>query len=620
MAACISSSKDCEPSLLSLATETLLDIVSYLTAYERLCLRITCKRLHSILSDSRAWHTLVWRDCRRRDSDFKALRLALKLSMSTVQNISISYFSGQRFPFSKFLPQVHRCKSVRYLTLNGMLLSASVLRELLSQLPSLYFLSLSATDTVDLFSIVANVKHLLIFQILPSLNTKLTAVSFFLSLLKSWKAWKYFPPYLQVCNPNCVPSNILSHYVDCLSKSDHPAKLSFYPSCSPAAGNLINKYPLVEIVLHPKVEVVSCVCPSSHESPLLTLCNGRTCLSSEENCEYVSATYNWFKGSSLSRNSLPCLPSTIQSLCLARLACLTSADLSSISECCPNLRCLNIKGCEKALLSLSGLADISEKCLQMTSLNVQWISEVESVATLWEVLASMRKLRHLAISRSLCFPERVEAPKNVKARVSHILPFDEHSLSRVRNSIARMNLFAFEVSYIPFKKTNSYPLQLEIFLPALQWLKHFRISGPAPGLPDVLPFMPHLSCLSVIGTQSPNSLALPTDPNCYCSLKQIYVYMEIGFEELEISEELVQALAHSRSLTHMYLFNVKFSSSCLQFEDFPRLCELCASVRGIPSKQFKLNAHGICGYVANMGVYHDPPVVSSDVQSLWPNI
>ena len=88
MEVCDSSSivhdNELQCGVLSLATETLLDIVSYLTAYERLCLRITCKRFYSILSDPRAWHTLVWRDCRKRDSDYKALRLALKLSASTV--------------------------------------------------------------------------------------------------------------------------------------------------------------------------------------------------------------------------------------------------------------------------------------------------------------------------------------------------------------------------------------------------------------------------------------------------------------------------------------------------------------------------------------------------------
>ena len=334
MEACTSaSSKDrvneFECGLLSLATETLLEIVNYLTAYERLCIRITCKRLYSFLSDSRAWHTLVWRDCRRRDSDFKALRLALKFSMSTVQNIAILYPSKQKLPFSKFSPQLHNCKQVRYLTLSCKLPNAQMLNRLLSQLPSLYFFSvtLEDKDCQSIFSTVcAAAKNLEILQLVGRTDFRVS------SWILNWKACGYVPPNLQVCDSNLPPISDLSWF----SRSDHPAKFSIYPKCSSVAGNLINKYPLLEIVLHPKVEVVSCVvCPSSPELSLLTLCNGRPCLSSKETCEYISATYHFFRGSSLPGNSIPFLPPTIQSLCLAGLDKLTSADLSSVSRVLP---------------------------------------------------------------------------------------------------------------------------------------------------------------------------------------------------------------------------------------------------------------------------------------------
>ena len=117
----------------------------------------------------------------------------------------------------------------------------------------------------------------------------------------------------------------------------------------------------MEIALHPIVQVASCfVSPSSPDSPVLALCNGKSCVPSEE---YISATY--FVNERMSPfpgNFLPFLPPTIESLCLAGLGHLTSTDLSSISECCPNLRCLNIRRCLKALLSLSGLADIGGNC------------------------------------------------------------------------------------------------------------------------------------------------------------------------------------------------------------------------------------------------------------------
>ena len=609
MAASSSSSSDCECGLLSLPTETLFDIVSYLTAYERLCLRISCKRLYSIISDPRAWYTLVWKDCRRRESDFKALRLALRLSRPTVQSITIIYLARQRLPFSKFIPQIHSCKQVRFLTLSGKLLNTSMLSKLLSQLPSLHFLSITVGDEKfcrSIFTASSEAKNLTILRLVYVRENYYTP---FMQVIDSWRRCGYFPPDVQVYDSvGCLESLSLSY----LSNSEHPAKFSFYPKCSSAAGNLVNNYPLFEIVFYPNVKVVSCaICPSSPDSPMLILCNGRTCVSSEESCDYISATYVEYRWSSpLPSTSLPLLPPTIQSLCLAKLAELTSADLSSISECCPNLMCLNIRGCSKALLSLSGLADVSEKCAQLTSLNITSIIEVESVATLWEVLASMKKLRHLAMSGLCCFPERVEAPKNAKgARVSHILPFDEHSLSRVRKSVARMSLTAFEVS---FSHDITYPLQLEIFSPAFQRLNHLYINGCAPcNLTNVLPNMPYLSHLALT---SRSTITLPTDVHCYCSLKQIYI-QDYG---LQISEELMQALAHSRSLTHMYLLNVRFSS-CLKLEEFPRLCEFYANVLPpypyVPWHSFKqylqlnLDARGV--------MYPQSPKVDCDVLSLW---
>ena len=444
MEVCDSSSiahdNELQCGVLSLATETLLDIVSYLTAYERLCLRITCKRFYSILSDPRAWHTLVWRDCRKRDSDYKALRLALKLSASTVQSISILYPKYQSI--TKFLSQVHSCRQVCYLTLSGKFPSDATLNKLFSQLPLLFFsVTVEEKDFKSIFPLVhAKAKDLKILRI--TVDGCLYNFG-----IRDWKACGYFPTNLQVCYQSVSYGWSLQNLLDMLSKSDHPAKLAFYPKCSSAAGNLVNKYPLVEIALYPNVQVASCfVSPSSPDSPVLALCNGKFCVPGEE---YISATYlvnermSPFPG-----NSLPFLPPTIESLCLAGLDHLTSTDLSNISKCCPNLRCLNIRRCLKALLSLSGLADIGESCLQLTSLNIKFISEVESVATLWDVLASMKKLRHLAMDD--------------KSLLSSALPCDNHSLSHVSGHVKRMNLIAFEI------RNNRDCLQLDILLPAFR--------------------------------------------------------------------------------------------------------------------------------------------------------
>ena len=605
--------------LLSLATETLLDIVSYLTAYERLCLRITCKRFYSILSDPRAWHTLVWRDCRKRDSDYKALRLALKLSASTVQSISI-LCPKKQIIFS-FLFGIYDCKQVRYLTLSGKLHNTSMLAVLLSELPSLYYLSITVEgdDSRSILPVCARAKNL---KILKIVTVDLTD---YRQGVLEWQALGYFPPNLQVINMiGFAGWHFSEYFLYKLSKSDHPAKLTYFPKCSSAAGNLVDNYPLLEVTLYPKVEIAFCFVRLSNAWPRLALCNGKTCASSEESCEYTSATYlREYPDRLSSQEPLPSLPPSIQSLCLKGMEfTLRFTDLSSISECCPNLRCLNICGCWAALSDLSGLADIGEKCLQLTSLNIKFISDSESVPTLWAILAGMKKLRHLAMDEPLLSPSP---------------PLDEQSLSHVRNSIRKITLSAFEIDCI------SNHFRFDILFPAFHRLSHLRISGTIPGLDSFLPYIPNLTYLALHNNRWGEPMKGETNPLCYSSLKQIYI------TQLDVSEDFFQALTHSRSLTHLYIqhsfplhgpFAEREISQTLkpwvsvQFEDFPSLCVLCAYVVQMRLKimpkadvndvlllrqlNSSLDDRGICGFLKERD-NSDPSLDEDyDVRSLWP--
>ena len=407
-----------------------------------------------------------------------------------------------------------------------------------------------------------------------------------------------------------------------LSKSDHPAKLAHFSKCFLAAGNLLGKYPLLEVTLYPKVEVASCA-PLSFTWPHLVLCNGKTCMSNEESCEYTSATYlsEWDRPYRLfSQNPLPSLPPSIQSLYLEGMGfTLEFTDLSTISECCPNLMCLNISHCRNALRDLSGLADIGQKCLQLKSLNIKFIFIVESVPTLWEIVASMKKLRHLAMDEPLLSP---------------LPPLDEQSLSYVRMSVRRINLSAFEICCI------SNHFQFDILFPAFCWLSFLRISGYIPKLDNFLPYMPNLAYLALDNWEPMDG---KTNPLCYSSLKQIYIM------DIAVSDGLFQALVHSRSLTHLYIQRAfsthsQFAESevsqtlkpwvNVQFEDFPRLCVLCAYVlpcevlpRAIVMSNLllkQLNSsiddHGVCGCLTqrDSNESKDPLEEDYSKQSLWP--
>ena len=330
------------PILLSLPTEVLLHITDYLPAYDKLCLRISCKRFYSLLSDPHAWSSLVWKNCRRRDQDFKALKLALGLSRSYVHYVQIT--ESQRFPNTRFFPQIGRCKQIRYISLTGTFskyLFVNTLELLLRELPSLYCLSVTGSERCAMIAA----------KVSKSLQVLCMYTEDAVDAVDTWKMCRYMPPNLIL---HCYPS-IDGYFLRKLTSSDHPAQLSIYPNSSPIAGNVVNNYPIVSLSLYPNVELLTCpitsVCSSALHSSDLIVSRGNS-----SNQDPVSAIV-----CSESLNVLTCtitmslLPSSIESLFLAGTEKLSPADLTLVSELCPKLVCLNIQDCTDALHSLLGL-------------------------------------------------------------------------------------------------------------------------------------------------------------------------------------------------------------------------------------------------------------------------
>ncbi|XP_064385710.1 uncharacterized protein LOC135334463 isoform X1 [Halichondria panicea] len=573
-----------DQDLLSLPTEVLIKITDTLTGYEKLCLRISCKRygdtFYSILSDPRAWNSLVWKDCRRRDEDFKALRLLLGLSCSYVQNIYVSYNPNSlKFPLSKFIPKIHSCKQVRYLSLIGMPITLSMLEKLLSALPSLYYVNVSVRQKLEVNQIVcaaSKIQHLQIVRITETSTVNFRAAHYVPLAVQHWRENNYLPPNLEFSVSYISFEVVLGQLTSC----DHPALLSIYSNCSPVAGNMINKYPILKVSLHPSVEIVTCpaksVCSSCHASYSLVL--------SPSNDPVSAIVYK--SGIPSPGLTVSFLPPSIKYLSLAGLKELSSTDLTLLSESCPILVCFDISRCENVLLNLQGLADISSNCSGLVALNLKGIDKVESMASLWEVLAVMKKLRYLALKNCLCVPDRsVTPPSTIGERVSHLPPFDVQSRSRIHLSVVRMNLFSLEIDY----SQNVYkplPLDFEMLLPALVRVQHLRILTNSNGtvdLTNILPNLPSLTYMAIRSQDSLPQLTLPTDPDCYSSLKKMYIYC---LSEITAQSEVFKALSQSRSLTHLCLSMTDadhFVNS--ELSNFRHLCECYVMCRYMPGQQ-----------------------------------
>ncbi len=256
-----------------------------------------------------------------------------------------------------------------------------------------------------------------------------------------------------------------------------------------------------------------------------------------------------------------------------------------------------MSGCENALLNLQGLADISSNCSGLVALNLKRIHKVESVASLWEVLAVMKKLRHLALRNCLCVPDRsVTPPSTIGERVSHLPPFDVQSRSRIRLSVIRMNLFSLEIDY---SRDKPLPLDFEMLLPALVRVQHLRIlinSNGTVDLTNILPNLPSLTYMAITTQGSVPQLTLPTDPECYSSLKKMCIYcVRNPCLEITAQSEVFKALSQSPSLTHLCLSMTNadhFVNS--ELSNFRHLCECYVICKLGQQLQPLLDAKGIC--------------------------
>ena len=493
--------------LLSLMpTEILVHIIGYLPAYERVCLGNTCRRLYFIVSDPRVWDCLVW-----NRSDFlylKTLEVALSLSYNHVQNVVISSPATKRkpFPLSLYLPQVHQLTQLQSLTLNGVPLK---LDEALSQLPSLKSLTITGeSDTRKILCATAPIRRL----------THLCLQSSACDALSCWTRCNYHPPNLSVFDPQ--PTWKVTSLRKALLYDLQSAFFSVYPT---AAANLVHKFAFFEISLQPSYEIVSCtsqsICSTCPHDSCLVLTKGKS-------DHYTGATYCSIE-STLPPCGLvlPSLPNTIVYLCLANMSGLSSEDLTLLSETTPNLMYLNIENCAKALLVLQGLADISINCCRLTSLNIKGIHTVEtatSIASIWDILTKMKKLRHLALDELFCRPSCEDTCQVICARASS-LQFHTFEV-KGKNPLCAL-------------KQNA-PL-LDTLQPAFHLLQHLRVSTTRDflDLANVLRHTPNLTGLYI----TCKILHLPSEAEYMDALKHFYIKCKASNISLKLLSERYQA-------------------------------------------------------------------------------
>ena len=335
--------------------------------------------------------------------------------------------------------------------------------------------------------------------------------------------------------------------------------------------------------------------------------------------------------------SISFLPASIQFLSMAGFNHLASTHLTAISNFCPNLIRLNVAGCKEALLTLQGLSDVGLRCSKLSGLCLMGIEQkqVERVTTLWEILARMEKLRHLAVSDSLMNPDRESSCMTSTSslsckggRVSHVRPVNTDGQRQTRRSVAQMtSLVAFETNRN--KIDPSSPRQgnnFNLILSSFRSLRHLRVVHTSIPVVYTLPFTEILSNCQHITylyiSVSHQHINLPSDPNCYHSLRQLYIHCP----KFALSKEIAQSLVYHGMLTHVYL-HVSTTDTVLEsfIRGLPRLveCHLVIITTGL-----SINISQKQSYLKSLGVNHSIQEVvnldpvkecceGSDLESLW---
>ncbi len=591
-----SSTTPAEPGdycyLLHLPPELLLKVFSFLPAYDKMCVRVTCRQLYSFIADAALWKSVSWDYTSRRYR--QALVSTLKVCASSVTSLQVqaSISLTTRVAFTRLLSsQIAKCQYVQTLCLTGF---NAKLGDFQSIVSSLRFLEHVEFETVivtkeslrDCLQAAKSLKSLKLWE--PSPGDLLCLCHF---LIEVWPVVGYNPPEIGlVCcygdSSRDISSEIKWFFnrVSSFPPSDHEACLRVFSKGMPAAVGL-PRLPLFEVHVGSTVSIPLAECellglPSGYLLALSRVTPGS---------EHYSSAY-YVKCSSLRSNatSFTSFSSHISVLNLSWSVCLESSHLEALADFCPTLTWLSIEGCSKALVALAGLTHVASKCSMLKGLNMKGIhrSEVESILQLWVVLSTITRLEYVGIAPCLIQPEAgepslIEPPALKRIRMPYVPAPNQDSIMQMQEALSKMKrLVALEIegpsrTHPPtFECCNRNFAGAELdLLSNLAGLQYLRLARLPPvsltsGFTSLLRNLQQLKYL-LISKYSPGKLTLPTDPQCYASLQQFC----INDDSCSVHDAVIEALVCNRRLTHLFLNIGSISKGSIRRieSNFPRL-------------------------------------------------
>ena len=576
----LTTSKESLPTnhcfLISLPSELLVIILSFLCARDKFYVSLTCHHLYFLLSDPIFWKSIVWRDYFPPREE-KALKYVIHLGISSLTKLSI--FSCGTVAISRFRSVFESCSHLESITLVGFMLSQSQVAGLLLSASAKYLeIEIPEKECKQITEIVAASQ-------LTSVVLHIGRAPNIAMLAKMWSDAGYCPSDMTLCcryNSGVSIDDVqfaLVKVLDSLRPCDHKARLAVGYSSIHTHIKQAAMQPFCEIVsnnLGFKISQVSCdeLGLTKH---MLSLTR------SDFKSRSYSAGYVHNIRQILPGHSIPqdiTLLENITELCLANLQELSSYHLTLIANSCHHLVRLNIQKCTKSLLDLTGLSDIISHCHNLNGVNFDFIHhhEVECVIKLWEVLSISKHLSHLRFCYCMVCISKVApqyaTPDRVHSRVSRIVQ-QARDVEVLQASIKRLTTVdTLELTcHVPRIQDDHTTFQI---LSCFQQVHHLQLEG-SPHKTDVLnQIFPLLRLSSIhIHTDTRHLLKMPSDPTCFQSLQKIVIMAPLFPKAIMINQSITSALTAAKKLTHIYIascFDSPHAITTLIFES-PRLVD-----------------------------------------------
>jgi len=464
-------------NILSLPTELLVLILSFLTARDLAIIRGVSRKLRIASEAPSLWKTFVWPFYYTKNE--YCVNNLLQLFGCQVKRLMFPHHVTA--PNLLLLNVLNYCSNVTHLGLPTINLSLDQLEKVLQGLRNLQSLEIKwVVDISELLAIVGNLKELTIKLWITDLD-----LGFVQHWVDNWISLRYVPQNLNIVVTN---SCYFKSYKDALWKS----WLSINPKSPPDCSGHLKLYSTLKVPLNffpllPKFQlnfgqaVTSSFVKASNvglegladDILLVTDCVHGGKVTSEEPLVDVSC---------ILIHNIDNLDFVIAFAMCDNL--FSSEHLKQLAVVCPNLQRLNLGHSKNCLKSLNGLHFVANFCQNLQGLNLLGVTveEVENQIRLWEILSDM-KLTHLAVELCVLIPSANNEQKLISLfqKCTNLQALEVHDF---KHAIRNMSIMSHFPSLIHCIISSAYDCATDLtdILTTCKYLKclNYSIDDPPP--------------------------------------------------------------------------------------------------------------------------------------------